>query len=109
MSTEKFDPRMLLIITTESDLVTAKKLGRSILQAKLAACINFSEVMSMYWWKNKLEETSEVQLLIKTRIEFESHLLQFIENKHSYSLPEMISIKGESGSKYIGWIENVLN
>ncbi len=100
---------LILVLTTESNLDNAKKLAKAILDSKLAACINFTEVNSFYLWENKLEKTSEVQLIIKTTLGLEEQLLKFIRSIHSYSLPELISIKASSGSKYMEWIEGVVN
>ncbi len=109
MSSNDVSNDLLLVVTTEGDLKKAKKLGKAILQRKLAACINFSHVNSIYWWKNELEENAEVKLVIKTSIDMENKILDFIGSSHSYSLPELICIKGSSNKKYIEWIEDCIN
>ncbi len=108
MTCDISDEELLLVITTESDIINAKKLGKNILKNKLAACINFTEVSSLYWWEERLEETNEIQLLIKTKLNLKSKLLKHIENIHSYNLPEVICIKGSSIKKYFGWLEEVV-
>ncbi len=45
----------------------AKKIGKVLLQERLAACVNILDNMqSMYWWKGKIEEANETVLIAKT-------------------------------------------
>lgn len=45
----------------------ARKIGRKILKAKLANCVNFFPITCIYNWEGKIEEEPEVVLIIKTR------------------------------------------
>ncbi len=99
---------LVLILSTESNAENAKKLAKKILHRKLAACVSFAEVNSIYWWKDKLEDNSEIQLTIKTTMELEKKVLKFIMDNHSYSLPEMICLKGEASEQYFKWMNQIL-
>ena len=75
----------------------------------MASCIHFSEVNSIYWWKNNLEESTEVKLVIKTSIDLEMDILNFVESAHSYSLPELIVIKASCSNEYMQWMYEAIS
>ncbi len=104
MSMEFKGSKLLIVLTTESDLQNAKNLAKGILKRKLAVCIGLNKINSMYWWKNELQETSEVQLKIKTRIDYIDDLYFLIKQLHSYELPEFICIKLDSSEEYNKWL-----
>jgi uncharacterized protein involved in tolerance to divalent cations len=44
------------------------EVATSVLEARLAACVNFiPQVKSMYWWDGKLNTDSEILLMMKTK------------------------------------------
>ncbi len=88
-------------------LPVARKLADRILTAKLAACVNLlPAIESHYWWKGKLECSSEVLLLIKTTSAQLKRLRRLVKSHHPYETPEFLALPIESGSKkYLKWIE----
>ncbi len=104
MAPNIIEDQILLVITTERNIINAKKMGKCILENKLAACISFTEISSMYRWQNELNETSEIQLIVKTTSVLEKQLLSLIEKIHSYSLPELICVKGSAAKEYLSWV-----
>ncbi len=86
----------------------AKKIAKTLLQHRLAACINIiPAITSMYIWEGEIVEDSEVMLIIKA-IDF--HKVQrAIQEIHSYEVPEIIAFDIDDGSnQYLGWIREVL-
>jgi len=50
---------MLVYITTPTD-AEAAKIGRALVEERLAACVNLIPAMhSIYWWEGKIEEDEE--------------------------------------------------
>lgn len=88
---------------------TAQILAVSLLETRLAACVNIlPAVQSVYQWEGKIERGQEVLLLIKTV----QHLFPAIEEhilaRHPYELPEIIAVPIETGLKpYLQWIDDV--
>ncbi len=99
---------MQVILSTAKDMQEAKKIAKTLLQHRLAACINIiPAITSMYIWEGEIVEDSEVMLIIKA-IDF--HKVQrAIQEIHSYEVPEIIAFDIDDGSnQYLGWIREVL-
>ncbi|PHS58300.1 MAG: divalent-cation tolerance protein CutA [Sulfurimonas sp.] len=97
-----------LIITTCKDEQEATILASSILELKLAACVQLSHISSLYTWQNKLVNDNEVKLSIKTKKSLYKKLKEYILQNHSYDTPEIIMININKGSKkYLNWIKEV--
>ncbi len=98
---------MILIYVTCQDEEQAEKIGRYLLERRLAACINIlSGVASIYWWKGKLEESREAILLVKTKDENFTVIEKEIKKLHTDTTPGIFSIKVNKVHKpYLKWLE----
>ncbi|MBI2252509.1 MAG: divalent-cation tolerance protein CutA [Armatimonadetes bacterium] len=99
----------IIILVTASKEEEAKKIAAALLKVKLAACINLlNHVRSIYWWKNKIETSKEVLMIIKAeKTKFKS-IMKKIKENHSYSVPEIISLPIVQGNKeYLKWISKI--
>jgi periplasmic divalent cation tolerance protein len=96
-----------LFLVTVPSIELGKKIGRILVETKLAACVNIiSNINSIYLWKNNIEEENEHMLLIKTIDQNSDKLIEKVNELHSYELPECIGIKIEKGSQqYLNWIK----
>ncbi len=64
---------------------------------------------SFYFWDNEVQVDSEHLLLIKTFAEKFDELKKFIQNNHSYDVPEIIALAAEKVSdSYLGWLKDYL-
>lgn len=97
----------LLYVTTETKK-QATDLGRKIIEANLAACVNIIPGMeSIYKWNNTIEESSETILLVKTHISKVQPVTRFILDNHSYDCPCIISLniaEDEGNPEYLKWL-----
>ncbi|MEN9389859.1 MAG: hypothetical protein RLY61_943, partial [Candidatus Parcubacteria bacterium] len=57
---------MKIIYTTLNNNDEARKIGRALLENKLANCVNFFPITCIYNYENEISEEPEVVLLIKT-------------------------------------------
>ncbi len=102
MKSQKFH----LALVTAPDLKVARKLARSAVVERLAACVSLvPRIESHYWWQGKVEVGSEVLMIIKTtsrcRKLLEKHLLQL----HPYDTPEFITLPITGGNhRYLDWL-----
>ena len=95
------------VSTTTDKKEDAKKISREIVEKRLAACVQITgPVTSMYWWKDKIEDTEEWLLIMKTRKELLNKLEQAIIKIHPYEVPEIIAIPVVAGGRsYMDWLE----
>jgi len=79
---------------------------------KLAACVNIIPgLTSIYAWEGKLEEDSELLLMIKNRAKLVEDLTAAVTSNHPYDVPEVISLPITDGHKaYMDFIlESTIN
>ncbi|KAM9482895.1 protein CutA homolog isoform 2-T2 [Clarias gariepinus] len=96
-------------VTCPNDTV-AKDLARGIVEKKLAACVNIvPKITSVYEWQGKIEEDSEVLLMIKTRTTKISALAEYVRSNHPYEVAEVISLPIDQGNPpYLKWIGDIV-
>src|SRR5688500_5566472 len=97
---------MLLVLTTTPDETEARKLANSIVEEKLAACVQvLPHLTSVYFWEGKIQTESEYLLLIKTLDEKFDELTEFIRSSHSYEVPEIVAISADKVAEdYLKWM-----
>jgi len=96
-----------LALTTVPDEELGRRIARTLVEERLAACVNVSPaVTSFYWWDGKLVEDREFILLIKTKASALERLEARLKELHPYEIPEFISLPIASGSpEYLGWLD----
>ena len=86
----------------------AERIGRAVVEERLAACINiFPSVHSIYHWKGKIETADEVAAILKTHHWRSDALIARIAELHGYDVPCVVSwpIDKIVGS-YADWVED---
>jgi periplasmic divalent cation tolerance protein len=101
---------VVLVLSTLPDDPSTERIARTLVDEKLAACVNvFSPMTSVYRWKGVVESGSERQVLIKTSRALVSALQQRLKELHPYELPEFLVVPVEDGSTgYLRWIADSL-
>jgi len=96
----------ILVLTTASSQDEARKVGRSLVERLLAACVNIvPQVGSIYRWEGEVEEAEEWLLIVKTNRGAFERVRDAIKELHSYDVPECIAVGIESGSmEYLNWL-----
>jgi len=84
----------------------AKKIGRALVEARLAACANVIDGMdSVYWWEGKLTEDREAVLIVKTRADLVPAVTAKVKALHSYSVPCVVALPILDGNPdYLDWV-----
>jgi periplasmic divalent cation tolerance protein len=98
--------QMVVVIVTCPDIESADRIASSLTSKKLAACVNITqEIKSVYRWKGKIEESTELLLIIKTRKELLDRIIQEVKLNHPYQVPEVIALPIVGGSpEYMKWL-----
>lgn len=96
----------MLVLTNMADAASARSLARTLVERRLAACVNLLPgVQSVYRWQGVVEEAEEVTMLIKTSVDRYDELEQAIRQLHPYTLPEVIAVPVQAGLQpYLNWI-----
>jgi periplasmic divalent cation tolerance protein len=97
--------QFVTVTTTLANKAQANRLGRVILEARLAACVQLWPIHSLYWWKGKIESAREIALVCKTRAHHAAKLESFIAGRHPYEVPEIIVAPIHGGlPAYLAWM-----
>lgn len=96
----------VVILCTAPDEPCAQQLAASLLAARLAACVTLLPgARSLYYWEGKLEQQSEVQMLIKSDSSHQQALLTHLKQHHPYQTPELLVLPVLDGeSDYLTWL-----
>ena len=94
-----------VVLVTAASEAEALKLAETLVQEKLAACVNLLPVRSVYTWQGELQRDNEYQLIIKTRLDRFEQLAERVRALHSYEVPEIIGLPITHGTPdYLGWL-----
>jgi periplasmic divalent cation tolerance protein len=87
----------------------ADAIVESLLSRHLVACGQRSAPMiSRYWWMGRLERAEEWLVLLKTRADLASPVIDAIVAAHPYETPEVIAVTIADGAHhYLQWIDEV--
>jgi periplasmic divalent cation tolerance protein len=98
----------LIVLSTFPDAETARSIGRTLVEERLAACVNLiPQIESIYRWKGAIETSSETVALIKTSKGKYQMLEERIRALHPYEVPEIVSVQILDGFfEYLNWIND---
>jgi periplasmic divalent cation tolerance protein len=103
-------PDTIQILTTVPDKSLAMQIGRALVEARLAACVQIAgPVESIYRWRGQIETANEWQCWIKTTRDRYSEVEQAIRRMHPYEVPEILAMPIVEGQlDYMQWLERSL-
>lgn len=86
----------------------AGRIAAALVGGRLAACVTIVPgVTSVYRWKGKVARGREWLLLVKSRAALAPKLRRRVRELHSYSVPEIVSVRIASGdADYLRWIRH---
>ncbi|MFQ5730883.1 MAG: divalent-cation tolerance protein CutA [Planctomycetaceae bacterium] len=97
-----------IVYVTASNKDEALRIGRALVEERLAACVNVIDGMtSVYHWEGNIEESAEALMIAKTQPELVETLIERVKSLHSYSCPCVVSWPIETGNPaYLDWIRD---
>ena len=94
-----------IIYITAGDMEEARKIGRALVEERLAACVNIFPITSIFRWKDNVDESGELAIIAKTVSDKIRKIEERVRQIHSYEVPCVISWSIEDGSApYLDWI-----
>jgi periplasmic divalent cation tolerance protein len=98
--------RAVFVYTTWPTTVEAEEAGRTLVERKLAACVNILPGMiSHYRWQGKVERAEEAVMIVKTRSSLASAVSDMVKDLHAYDTPAILVMPLESvEGNYLGWL-----
>lgn len=99
----------IVVFITASGEDEAANIARALVEGRLAACVNIAiNIRSIYSWQGKIEDESEVLMIVKTQKKLFHSLSQKVREMHSYTVPEIIALPIVEGSEdYLKWLKEV--
>ncbi len=101
--------KILLLITTESNLNLAQSIASLVIEKKLAACVSIKQISSFYNWKGKIEHSEEFEISIKSVPNKLNELIDLLKDQLSYKLPQFIYRNFDSEENYFNWVNQSIN
>lgn len=100
------EAELRVVLATAPDADSGAALARALVEERLAACVNLVPgVRSIYRWKERIEDESEVLLVIKTRADRCQALAARVRELHPYEVPEVLELPAVGGNPaYLDWL-----
>jgi periplasmic divalent cation tolerance protein len=93
-------------MTTCASEEQARELATALLEQRLAACVQASDISSTYRWQGVVESSNEVRLMIKARRADYAAIEALILARHAYDTPQVLAIPVVAGSRgYLDWLD----
>jgi periplasmic divalent cation tolerance protein len=96
----------VVVLTTLPADADGVAFGRSLLDERLAACVNLLAPMeSVYRWEGQVEQERERQVIIKTSRARLADLWDRVRELHPYEVPEFLVLTIADGNEaYLRWV-----
>ncbi|HCU68694.1 MAG TPA: divalent-cation tolerance protein CutA [Desulfomicrobium sp.] len=96
----------ILVYMTAPDAETARRIGRALVDRRLAACVNIlPAIESMYWWDGSVQSEAETAFLAKTRSDLYESLEACVLGMHPYEVPCIVALNLDRGhGPFLRWI-----
>lgn len=90
--------------TTLPDEMWAKRVGKTVLEERLASCVQWWPIRSQYWWNGELESAAEILVVFKTTLGRVEELQRRIHELHPYELPYVATfVISHASPAYAQW------
>ena len=98
---------MFSVILCTCPITEAEHIARTLVEQKLVACVNVSNVSSYFIWEGEFQNEPEALMIMKTTSQKVTQVIQQIKKLHSYEVPEVIALPVSEGNEdYLSWVMN---
>ncbi len=96
---------LIAVITTVDQREQAHRIATTLVQRRLAACAQISEIDSIYRWQGEVRQEPELRILFKTTAEAYAALEAALRELHPYALPQIVALPVEQVfAPYAQWV-----
>ena len=90
-----------------ADEAEAQRIGRMVVEERLAACINIlAPCRSIYRWQGKVEDAVEVPAILKTSADAVDRLIARVTELHGYEVPAITAWPIDRAPEpYANWVK----
>lgn len=101
---------VVVVLVTVPSADVGEKMARAVVEEHLAACVNIAPgIRSFFWWEERVQEESELLLVVKTSPDQLPALEHRVRSLHPYSVPEFIALPVIGGLKpYLAWVSDAV-
>lgn len=99
---------VIAVLTNLPDSESAFNLARTLVERRLAACANvLAPATSFFRWDGRLQEASEIPVILKTTAGRYPELERALRELHPYDTPEILAFDARGGlPEYLAWVED---
>ena len=95
----------LAVVTTIDSREQALVIAHALVERRLAACVQLSDIESVYMWNGQVRQEREVRVLCKTTSERCAEVEAAIKALHTYELPAIHAVALDRvDTAYAEWI-----
>ena len=98
---------MILVYMTAPSRAEAERIGRILVEERLAACVNIlGETGSIFRWDGEIRSETETAFLAKTTRDMLDRLTETVRREHPYDVPCVIALPVVGGNPdFIAWVK----
>jgi periplasmic divalent cation tolerance protein len=98
------------VFMTTGSKEDAAHISRTLVEKRLAACVQvIGPIASTYWWNDQVETAEEWLCLVKTHQRVYDELERVVKEIHPYDTPEILALPITAGNQnYLSWLNNEL-
>lgn len=96
---------IIAVLTTIDSAERAHAIAAALVERKLAACVQISDIASVYAWQGAIQNDREFRVMAKTVSSRYREIEATIRELHSYELPAIYAIEvTEVFAPYAEWV-----
>lgn len=96
---------VVFVYVTCADADEARRIGRTLVEERLAACVNLRAHETIYRWQGAIESGPEWALIAKTTRAAFDRLRDRVTALHSYTVPCIVAVPVADGlAAYLDWV-----
>ncbi len=98
--------KVYLVYMTAADAAEAERVGKALVERRLAACVNILDsIRSLFWWDGVVKNEGETAFVAKTPEDRLDALIAAVKELHSYDVPCIMALPIEGGNdEFLEWI-----